>query len=71
MGEYADMEIDRWIGDCNWGSRRRVASAPRIPKCKCCGHPGAGYNLRGQLMEANNTIHRCPMPAGPPRLDCK
>lgn len=23
MGEYADDEIDRWIGDSQWGSRRR------------------------------------------------
>lgn len=23
MGEYADYEIDRWIGDSDWGSYRR------------------------------------------------
>jgi hypothetical protein len=34
MGEYADDEIDRWIGDCNWGSRRRRDFVPRPIKLK-------------------------------------
>lgn len=28
MGEYADDEIDRWIGDCSWGNRRRREFTP-------------------------------------------
>jgi len=33
MGEYADEYIDRWIGDSDWGSRRR-SFTPRPVKLK-------------------------------------
>jgi len=33
MGEYADDEIDRWIGDSNWG-RRYVSHSTTPPKQK-------------------------------------
>jgi len=73
MGEYADMEVDRWIGG-NWG-RPRVKRAPRIVTCRFCGTLDLRFGqAKGGATVLNNrdgTRHECPMPKGRPTLECK
>lgn len=63
MGEYADREIDRWIGDCSWGRGPRRDRLPANPTCKKCGKVALRWRqIKGgewRLHEKSGTIHDC------------
>ena len=73
MGEYADMEIERWIGDSRWGRQREKRPA-RIVTCRHCGTKDLRFGqIKGGATVLNNrdgSRHECPLPKHRPRLDC-